>query len=599
MAMGAEQSATHIASEGKSADIGMSFVETLDERIAADTGAGVQSVTECGAQQGQQVLQTWVNEVEQKMERESGATSKNAVQRFDSTSHVAPMPMTKHSGETQTSKATCTAPTTDGRSEDVDSVAKTSTTQSAISFVQAASSTAEQASDAMIDFVSGADAMQQGASAASADRACENGGQLKSVKPAPSGQMLQIADAGAGAVGGGREAVFLGGPPTGQELSATSKQNLSTEGDESATAPKGAGKKHVIAKHESQTTAISGMAVTIAAASASTSIAGSVMVVHAASLPALAGFPPPTAVQSASKKDAVITVTTGAPIVLAKAEVRQGSVQASTTQKPSADGGSGVTMPDAHGAQNNDQVNAKTVASSPASAPPQGVSQTLKSSLKLQAADSVTPPAHSTPLEGTIANVSTATATLQTSMVVTQRTAQGSPTAAVSSSHIGGGDLSGAFGAQTSAMSDSHRTLEATPTVLEVGIPNGTQGWLKVRAELTGGSVNASLSAASPAGREMLHRELPALTSYLQQEKVTVNSLVVQAPAAGSFRGLSGGSGGFSGGQAQQQGQRNSGRDNFASAGGNPLADMNMQPVDELPEAVQYPSAGGWLSIRA
>src|SRR5579875_3502634 len=149
MAMGAEQSATHIASEGKSADIGMSFVETLDERIAADTGAGVQSVTECGAQQGQQVLQTWVNEVEQKMERESGATSKNAVQRFDSTSHVAPMPMTKHSGET-----------------------KTSTTQSAISFVQAASSTAEQASDAMIDFVSGADAMQQGASAASADRAC-------------------------------------------------------------------------------------------------------------------------------------------------------------------------------------------------------------------------------------------------------------------------------------------------------------------------------------------------------------------------------------------------------------------------------------------
>ena len=75
--------------------------------------------------------------------------------------------------------------------------------------------------------------------------------------------------------------------------------------------------------------------------------------------------------------------------------------------------------------------------------------------------------------------------------------------------------------------------LTATPTSLEVGIQNGTHGWLKVRAEMAdGGVVNASVSAASSAGQEMLHRELPALTAYLQEEKVAVNAVIVHAPLA-------------------------------------------------------------------
>ena len=52
---------------------------------------------------------------------------------------------------------------------------------------------------------------------------------------------------------------------------------------------------------------------------------------------------------------------------------------------------------------------------------------------------------------------------------------------------------------------------------------NGTQGWLKIRAEMTdGGVVNASVSATTSAGQEMLHRELPSLTAYLQQEQIGV-----------------------------------------------------------------------------
>jgi len=47
-----------------------------------------------------------------------------------------------------------------------------------------------------------------------------------------------------------------------------------------------------------------------------------------------------------------------------------------------------------------------------------------------------------------------------------------------------------------------------------------------------GGVVNASVSAVSSAGQEMLHRELPALTAYLQEEKVAVNAVAVHGPSA-------------------------------------------------------------------
>ncbi len=80
----------------------------------------------------------------------------------------------------------------------------------------------------------------------------------------------------------------------------------------------------------------------------------------------------------------------------------------------------------------------------------------------------------------------------------------------------------------TSTRESGPGLLTATPTSLEVGIANGTHGWLKIRAEMEDGVVTASLSPGSMAAQEMLHRELPSLVAYLQEEKLGVNTLVVK-----------------------------------------------------------------------
>jgi hypothetical protein len=79
-----------------------------------------------------------------------------------------------------------------------------------------------------------------------------------------------------------------------------------------------------------------------------------------------------------------------------------------------------------------------------------------------------------------------------------------------------------------------HTMLNASPTMLEVGVPGGSHGWLKIRAEIgEGGSVQASLSATTPAGRETLHRELPEMTAFLASEQLSVQ-LHVAEPAQSS-----------------------------------------------------------------
>lgn len=154
----------------------------------------------------------------------------------------------------------------------------------------------------------------------------------------------------------------------------------------------------------------------------------------------------------------------------------------------------------------------------------------------------------------------------------------------------------------------THKTLIATPTSLEVGVANGTHGWLKIRAEMTGGGVvNASLSAASSSGQDMLRRELPSLTAYLQSERVAVNAVVIQPVVSTSadYRGLTGGMNGDGRGPAQQSGgqqggnrqdtpnavlnrtEKNSLYSNLGGVGG-----------DELPSA-PYSGGGGWLNVRA
>ncbi len=158
----------------------------------------------------------------------------------------------------------------------------------------------------------------------------------------------------------------------------------------------------------------------------------------------------------------------------------------------------------------------------------------------------------------------------------------------------------------TMPMDGAPRMLSATPNALEVGIQDGAHGWVRVRAEMTdGGSVNALVSAASPQGQEMLHRELPSLTAYLQQEKVTVNSVVVHVPvqAAVEVRDSAGLNGGND--QMSRRGSEGGGQRQYAERPASDVPERTMtyrtEGVDEdgLLQIGRHSASGGWLSVRA
>jgi hypothetical protein len=156
------------------------------------------------------------------------------------------------------------------------------------------------------------------------------------------------------------------------------------------------------------------------------------------------------------------------------------------------------------------------------------------------------------------------------------------------------------------SMDGMPQTLKATPTALEVGIQNGTHGWLKVRAEMTdGGVVNASVSAASTAGQEMLHRELPALTAYLQSEKVAVDAVVVHSTAP-NVQGGGAGMDGGSGGQMQQEGNDGGGHQKGITETALHATDQvvsceSLNEIDDVGPSplATYVGGGSWLSVRA
>jgi hypothetical protein len=157
------------------------------------------------------------------------------------------------------------------------------------------------------------------------------------------------------------------------------------------------------------------------------------------------------------------------------------------------------------------------------------------------------------------------------------------------------------------SMDGTPRMLTATPTALEVGIQSGTHGWLKVRAEMAdSGVVNASVSAASSAGQEMLHRELPAMTAYLQEEKVAVNAIVVHAPlASGAESRSSTGTDGTGGQTAQRNSEGGEQQQNVKKAISNGSDEaMTYQSSHGMDEdgslsLVTYASGGNWLNVRA
>jgi hypothetical protein len=171
------------------------------------------------------------------------------------------------------------------------------------------------------------------------------------------------------------------------------------------------------------------------------------------------------------------------------------------------------------------------------------------------------------------------------------------------------GGAEGYSAVPTAGMERMPKTLVATPTALEIGIQNGTHGWLKVRAEMTdGGVVNASVSTASSSGQEMLHRELPALTAYLQQEKVAVNTVVIHTPTAANaeFRGSGPETNGGGSYQAQQSSdEKGQQQQNIGKMGSDRVDETTDQQSwdgtgeDATLSPVTYAGGGSWLSVRA
>jgi hypothetical protein len=93
---------------------------------------------------------------------------------------------------------------------------------------------------------------------------------------------------------------------------------------------------------------------------------------------------------------------------------------------------------------------------------------------------------------------------------------------------------SGVASSAEGAVSTGHQVMAAGPGRLDVGVFDGTHGWLRIRAELgAGGAVNASLTASASA-HEALRAAVPEMASYLQSEAVNVSKIAVHRVAENS-----------------------------------------------------------------
>jgi hypothetical protein len=147
-----------------------------------------------------------------------------------------------------------------------------------------------------------------------------------------------------------------------------------------------------------------------------------------------------------------------------------------------------------------------------------------------------------------------------------------------------------------------HRILNATASTIEVGIASGSHGWLKVRAEMTDtGAIKAAISSATSTGQEMLHRDLPLLSSFLEQERIPVNSLTVhQTPPSNGFDSGGNTGGGTAGQQSREENAGDQNRpQNFGSVKNivvpDGLIDMRLEDLAASNGLI----GGGWLNVRA
>jgi len=152
-----------------------------------------------------------------------------------------------------------------------------------------------------------------------------------------------------------------------------------------------------------------------------------------------------------------------------------------------------------------------------------------------------------------------------------------------------------------------HGTSRATATSLEVGFSSDTHGWLKVRADMEGGAVTASIASTTSAGREALHRELPSMTAYLQDEKIALSGLVIKETSAPSASNSDQST--AMGGQGRSGQQGYEGKENNAATASGDVAfgASDEDAMSEVWNSVEVGtgllrtttnSSGNWLNVR-
>ncbi len=171
----------------------------------------------------------------------------------------------------------------------------------------------------------------------------------------------------------------------------------------------------------------------------------------------------------------------------------------------------------------------------------------------------------------------------------------------VGSSHLVQESLHAANVMEASDLSSSR--IRVADNAIEIGVSHGTHGWLRVRAEMEGETLVTSLSSPVPEIREMLHREMPSMTAYLQEEKVNVGSLVVREMQTADNR--LGHDGGMQGQQTSPQDQP---KNQTASTRSDRSGDYDSAGFVSLPwigessdsyfVPAQFSGNGGWLSVH-
>ena len=149
-----------------------------------------------------------------------------------------------------------------------------------------------------------------------------------------------------------------------------------------------------------------------------------------------------------------------------------------------------------------------------------------------------------------------------------------------------------------------YTAMQATPNVLEIGLNNGTLGWVQVRAERNVlGQLDATVTASTFAGTEALRHDLPALNSFLLSESVDLSTVTVTQAASiltepGHNLGTSTSNAPQGEGQQHESQQQSTPGTARLPAEGDPVGQQTLLPasIELLPYAR---GAGSWLSVRA